>query len=329
MLTRSPSRRLSPSRARSVTTRSQRWAITTVVWCVALTSGASAWGADDPKQKPADKSLFVMNSDGSELRPLTVLPDYTAHGSPDWSRDGTRIAFDAWRPELGETYTQAKIVVVNADGMNPRVLGDGALPSLSPQAKRIVFSRYSPNQGVWVMSSEGPDKELVLLDENGWGATWSPDGKQIAYTVNRDGRATFVAQDLIEGTSRDLFPEGESPYQQIYWSFGWSPDSQAICFRGRRPDNTEEVAIVRLDDPAHRLTVRLREKQLGNSYVWHPNGETILASLRDRTLKRRQLYLLTAAGDQPPVALPGQPTDTANVSADWSPDGKRIVFARQ
>jgi hypothetical protein len=115
-----------------------------------------------------DNIIYLCQPDGSQMKPFADLADYRAQGSPTWSQDGKLVAFDAWRPKLGETSNDAKIVVCNADGTGARVLGDGAMPSFSPRRQRIAFSRYSPNYGVWVMSSEGPDKELVLLDETGW-----------------------------------------------------------------------------------------------------------------------------------------------------------------
>src|SRR4051812_38376275 len=38
--------------------------------------------------------LFIANPDGSNLKQLTVLPDFKAQGSPNWSRDGKWIVFD-------------------------------------------------------------------------------------------------------------------------------------------------------------------------------------------------------------------------------------------
>src|SRR5688500_16682397 len=142
-----------------------------------LASGAPALGQEKAAVQAAgpehDNVIYLCKPDGSDMKPFVDLPDYRSQGSPAWSQDGKLVAFDAWRPKLGERNSDSKIVVCNADGSNPRVLGDGAMPSFSPRHNRIAFSRYSPNYGVWVMSSEGPDKELVLLDESGWSADWS------------------------------------------------------------------------------------------------------------------------------------------------------------
>src|SRR5262245_15351022 len=52
---------------------------------------------EEPEQ--FETRLFVAEADGSKMRPLADLPEYQAQGSPNWSRDGKYIVFDAWKPQ--------------------------------------------------------------------------------------------------------------------------------------------------------------------------------------------------------------------------------------
>ena len=104
-----------------------------------VAGGRSGEGGPAAEGEP----LLAINGDGSNLRKLVAMPDYTSIGSPDWLRDGTRIAFDAWRSSIGETYVDGHVFVVNADGGKPIDLGPGAMPSWSPARKCIVFCQYS------------------------------------------------------------------------------------------------------------------------------------------------------------------------------------------
>ena len=99
--------------------------------------------------------LLVMNFDGSSRRTFAVMSDYTSCGSPRWSRDGHKLAFDGWRSWTGQDYYQSHIFVANADGSGAKDLGDGSLPSMSPDNRHLAYVRFGANYGVWLMNAVG------------------------------------------------------------------------------------------------------------------------------------------------------------------------------
>jgi len=307
-----------------------RLALRSAITAAAIVAVLVALAAQEPVP-PADvdttNRIFVGQPDGSGMKLLVDLPDYTAQGSPCWSQDGKLIAFDAWRPKLNETNTDSKIILVHGDGSEPKVLGDGAMPSFSPRHNRIAFSRYEPNYGVWVMSVEGPEKELIQLDETGWSAKWSPDGTRIVYTVFEEGGANFAVFDLIEGEKTLLFEEGKSPYSSLFWNFAWSPDGRRIAFKGQRKDNEkQELGIVDARGAAHGLISRLESKQI-NNVAWTHDGKRLFFSQQSAERKNRfQLFVLAADMMDPPELLPGQDANRGNSAAVESPDGKQLLI---
>src|SRR5207245_5753803 len=96
---------------------------------VCLGSAIAVWLAQIIAQEPAppaneelESRIFICQPDGSGMKPLVAMTDYRMQGSPTWSQDGKLIAFDAWRPALGEKNTESKIIVVNAEGSDPKVV---------------------------------------------------------------------------------------------------------------------------------------------------------------------------------------------------------------
>ncbi len=267
--------------------------------------------------------LWVMNADGSGLRQLVTMSDYTAHGSPEYSTDGTKIAFDAWRPGEGEDYGDADVFVASGDGSSPKNLGPGAMPSLSPRGKRIVFSKYEPH-GVWVMYADGSGQRQ--LDPEGWGGQWSPDGRMLAWTAREEGVANIRVYDLIEGELRMVLEGKHCQYGTIYQGFDWSPDGKRLCFKGVNLDGQEELAIAHAEGSSQGFKVRVKEKT-GPNVAWSPDGKQILMNKWCKERKRQQVYVLDPDSDEPPKLLAGQDPERSNTSGEWSPDGKKIVFA--
>ena len=290
----------------------------------------TAPGEDPPKAEDFDAGytvrLFVAKSDGSDPKPLIRAPEITSQGSPSWSRDGRLIAFDGWGKT--ESGGGAAIFVVNPDGSNLRRLTEGAMPSLSPQGQRIAFSRYSLGRGVWIMSSNGPDEELVQIDEEGWGTDWSPDGTRIAYTKYDGSGANLSIFNIVEGTRSLVFAPNESPYRQIYWNFAWSADSQTIAFKGTRKDGKPELAVVQADGASKGLkTVATGDMLPAVSFF--PDGRLMFSQAWSERENRLQLLTVDPAKEGPPQLLPNLPPELIYSDSCTSPKGDFVIYARK
>ncbi len=295
-----------------------------VVWIGGLLSSA-AWA----QQALPEHSLYIMDADGGNRRLLVQRDDFTATGSPSFSPDGKKLAFDAWRSKQGESSSKAHILVTNADGTGPQDLGDGAMPSWSADGKRIVFTRYSPNSGVWLMNADGSKQQLI--DGQGWCGQWSPDGKKIAYTKYHRGGANLCVFDVNSKAQTFLFEwdEDTEAYRQIFWNFCWSPDSKRLCFKAQRQDGSHEVAVVSAQGQADGFHACFQlEKPAAEDLAWHPDGKKILVSMDNTKQKNtRQLFVFDPDKDEAPKPLAHQSDEWANLNGAWTPDGKRIVFS--
>lgn len=97
--------------------------------------------------------IFLMNADGTSLRPLT--PAVPADQTPSWSPDGTMLAFGSFQ----------RIGATTVDGTNSRLF-DRALafdPDWSPDGRSLVFNSFSSPVGD-VFSSIGSRMRIYILD---------------------------------------------------------------------------------------------------------------------------------------------------------------------
>ncbi|MFC1597684.1 M56 family metallopeptidase [Planctomycetota bacterium] len=281
--------------------------------------------------EPAGNHLYVVNVDGSGLRKVAPLPEDSqglCTGSPDWSPEGSKIAFDGWRLDRGQSWGDAHVYVVGVDGAELEDLGDGAMPSWSPDGKRLTCCRYSPTRGIWVMDGDGSHQKLV--DQNGWGPEWSPTGNEIAYRVGGNGADICIA-DPDSGDRRTLL--GSRRYKTIYFNPAWSPDGKQICFMGRQQDGTQEIAVTSAQgtDKGFRVLLTFWGDSPYEDPVlclsWEGSADRIVTSMRGPEDLYLQLYVL--CGNRPPERLWAFDSGYDHLAMDWAPDGKRVVVVRR
>ncbi len=276
------------------------------------------------------------------------------HRTWEWGLAST-IAFTSTRddPTNPNPGLAAEIYLLDGDGTNPRRLtentdGDG-FPALSPDGKKIVFDSNrrrvlgdpQNTSDLFVMNTDGTEQTWLL---RGSSATWSPDGKNIAFHASASGTglpikpdpgaATFDS-DIFTANVDDVLEHGagrtnltNSP-DAIDDDPDWSPDGAHIVFTSHAvTDNqlnsiTAEIYVINADGMGApvRLTNNVEEERAPS---WSPDGTRIVFMCR-RGGSDFEICVMNADGT-------GQVQLTDNTVLDatptWSPDGGTIVFHR-
>ncbi len=162
---------------------------------------------------PSTYSLYLMNADGSNIRPVDEV---IRMGSAGWSPDGTRIVYADF----------TGIQTVNPDGTgHARLTSDSgdSEPAWSPDGGRIAFSRGGR---LYVMNADGSDAHPISDGIGGEvSPRWSPDGTRILYVGNRDlGLDIYVIQD--DGANR----RNVTTEQLNDSDPAWSPSGERIIY---------------------------------------------------------------------------------------------------
>jgi Tol biopolymer transport system component len=157
--------------------------------------------APSPDDPPPPAELYSMAQDGSDQRRLT--DDTTIQTDPEWSPDGSSIAYSQWYavPHQPGVF-DIGVSLIGPDGTNPRVLlgqlarRDVASMDWSPDGKRLVYEITSAQPNGRTRRSRQSDLAIVNADGSGYRRltrtaaletepVWSPDGKRIAFAGDR------------------------------------------------------------------------------------------------------------------------------------------------
>ena len=154
--------------------------------------------------RDGEMSLWLCAKDGLNLRKLSSFEEGHgwAAGSPSWSPDGKRIAFDAYGRDQSTS-----IYVLDVRGGEPlRLTASGsvdAVPAWSPDGRWIYFSsNRSGRQNIWKVPASGGVASQVTLNE-GFECTFSPDGQFLYYTKH-NGKPGLWRLSLVSDDDRPV-----------------------------------------------------------------------------------------------------------------------------
>ncbi len=201
-----------------------------IAWAFNERGARNVWVAEGPEFK-ARRLTNYETDDGQELTSLTISADgkYVVYvrGGDHGSNFDSAVPVN---PAMSATQMKVQIWSIPFAGGDPKLLGEGDEPLISPKSDRVVFVK---DRGIWSVPLDGstPAKRLFYARGECGAHEWSPDGMKLAFVSNR-GDHSFIGiytNDstpivyLAPSTSRDSSPR-------------WSPDGKRIAFV-RRPGN--------------------------------------------------------------------------------------------
>jgi len=323
---------------------------------------------------------------------LTILSSAQATGKRPWggsdafrikdihslrlSSVGDQLAFVMSERSVAKNENYSSIWVLPTRGGRPSSLtaleGHASSPRWSPDAKRIAyFDSVGGDLALWVMNADGSNKRKLtnleqsnaFLGPTGNELSWSPDGKQLAFTaagsrhysnlpsprdppngndvmiVDRllyktdyyysDLRRTHVWVIPTEGGGATQVSSGEYDYHSI----DWSPNGKwivAVSNRTGEDDYNSNNDLVRLSPSAGQLAQVTHTPGPETTPSWSPASLQIAYLARKRDYRSKEsdaefekVYVLGA--DDHSEELTGA-LDMWCHDPTWSSDGSKVYF---
>ena len=171
-----------------------------------LNLGCSAWSPDgerlgcegwDDNDVSRNGIYTVRSSDGGDLRRITSAPDGRHDIPGDYSPEGTQITFV--RSGLSDEQ-HSTLMAVNIDGSSERRLTDqpvGLGCDWSPDGSSILAEADGTLLVVPADGGESVPIELGRSDAYATGASWSPDGEHIVFSLRFQASSPDTSLDIF------------------------------------------------------------------------------------------------------------------------------------
>jgi dipeptidyl aminopeptidase/acylaminoacyl peptidase len=234
----------------------------------------------DDDEKKLGSQVWLLDRRGGEAMKLTGIKGGVS--SYAWSPDGKRLVlvvndFDpSSDPEKKEGWKRKTVPPIVIDRYHFKEDSDGYLGSLRTHLQLFdIESKKAENltSGTW----------------NETNASWSPDGRLIAFVSNRE-------QDPDRAENDDIFviePKAGAQPRKLTTFPGpdhgvpsWSPDSQSIAYlQGDEPKltayNLNKLAVVSVAGGAPRVLTAALDRAVQEPIVWSADGSQISFLVQD------------------------------------------------
>lgn len=190
--------------------------------------------------------------------------------------------------------------------------------SISPDGSTIIYNRVQYDiitdkrySNLWSIATDGSNHTPITSGKNNYSQIiWSPDGKQIAYTSNEEGKSQIFIRWMDSGAATSI-----TNLTSAATNLKWSPDGNMLLF-SRQIDEPMPM-IGKLPSPPEGATWAAAAKVI--RHVGYKEDGTPIGSGEFYT----QLFIINVSGGAPRQIT----SKKANHSqAQWTPDGKSIVF---
>ena len=190
-------------------------------------------------------------------------------------------------------------------------------PRISPDGTRLAFSRLAEGTDIWLADLErGTTTRFTFNAAADIVPIWSPDGKWIAFSSDRDGGIFNVYRRNAGGTGDDelLVKNGNRKIVN-----DWSADGRTLFYQEESPDTKADIWMVPTAGGAAPVKV-LGTPFNESAAALSPDGHWLAYTSDESGV--RQVYVQTF----PPSERKWQVSAGRAASARWRADGKVLFF---
>ena len=155
-------------------------------------------------------------------------------------------------------------------------------------------------------------------------ATWSPDGKNIAFISNMSGRNNLWLVPAEGG-----WPVQLTVSDQRQTAPAWSPDGKWIAYQSDY-DGDEQWDIFLVSPKTGKVVNLTSTREIAEmNPTWSPDGRYLAYEVKPKTSAAYEIDVYDMVMREIKHITTGTPQDKGNYGLIWSKDGKYIVYTQE
>jgi dipeptidyl aminopeptidase/acylaminoacyl peptidase len=166
--------------------------------------------------------------------------------------------------------------------------------------------------------------EKLYMTRQVGGATWSPDGKTVAFVSNLSGRNNLWLVPSEGGWPMQLTVSNERQT-----SPAWSPDGKWIAYMSDY-DGDEQWDIFLVSPKTGQVVNLTNTREIAEEHpTWSPDGRYLAYMVKPKTSSVFEIDVYDTVLRDVKHMTTGTAKDRMNVAPIWSADGKFIVYTQE
>lgn len=246
------------------------------------------------QDKAGRRDLFMMDYDGFGPRRVTSDPILRTTTTPNWSPDRRSVVYTTWRRnnqeivwlELGKGNRRILVPPEETLNMTPAVSPDGRLLAYASARDSATKS----HSDIFVMNLKTDmKKQLTDHAKADLSPTWSPNGRELAFTSDRQGGLQIYIMRADGKKVRRLTFDG-----RYNAAPDWSPLGDWIAYVCRIPNKGFKLCRISPDGKRRFQITSGPSGEMDESPSWAPDGRhLVFSSTRGRGSNRRShIYMI-------------------------------------
>ena len=227
----------------------------------------------------ADWEMFLMNTDGTNQRPLSN--NLVRCAPPVLSQSGAKVAFTTY-----DNNFYYNLYIIDIDGQNQKLLSRGkqfcGSPAWSPDDSRIAFVKNDNSVGgtydIYTIKVDGSNEIKLTNQNNNFSPQYFPDNNSIIFSSSKD-TWSGIYKMKNDGSNKQLL----TPQNKSFGDPKISPGGNMISITSN-DWNGSQIFVMNYDGSnLKQLTFTVSSKYFDTGFprdgncnpVWSPNGDKL------------------------------------------------------